>query len=241
LSVVYFRELIAFIILLSLIVLFVVAISVNLVSFNLYSLVSSTFNYFILLILQTITYNSIFSFLYIIFYTYLSFVLYYTCLLFAVSYREILFVSSFNPLYLNATVASSGSFYLSVANNIFSGKLNLMDIISLSLFSYILYTSLFVYLLLLSGLVPLFIFFLKLFFVIAASTSYFFFIILLSFIIFFLYSFTFLNLILSLSFYSTSPYLLVYPLLSIDTSLGYGDLYSSLSFSIDAIYLSLSF
>jgi len=183
----FYRELIAYIVLVSLVILFVISLVSSIISFNLYSLVSSTFNYFILLILQTMTYNSIFSFLYIIFYTYFSFVLYYILLLFVLGHDFGLVL--FGSRYVNYLP----SFFVSLS-------FNLVDIVSYSLFSYILYTSIFIYLLLLSGLIPLFIYFVKLFFVIFVSSGHaFFFAFFGSFVIFFMFSFSFLNLILHLS------------------------------------------
>jgi len=211
-----YRELIVHFILLSLIVLFVLSVSVSLVSFNMYSLVSSTFNYFILLILYTISYNSIFPFLYILFYSYNSLILYYVIYMFVcmgfdrfngslqllnnrkcgsalsqVIERSLLLSTSL-------CVDRNKHKYSPVLPIVYIDSINLIDMISSSLFFYIFYTSIFVFLLILAGVIPLFMFFLKLFYILFMSTVSIAFMFLLSFVVFFLFSYSFLNIILSL-------------------------------------------
>lgn len=278
----FYRELIALVVLMSLVILFVLSVSVNIVSFNLYTLVSSTFNYLILLILETMTYNSIFSFLYIFFYTLISFVLYYILFLimsnssshywghsliqqssphthrsFNSTYSSLPTApihtsTSFNylrdptyspppigpqpqffqhhssPLHHQLSSASFSTGYSYVSPHSHSSltsiphqplpstysshpsslshmlthpstSFNFIDIISISPFTYVLYTSLFLYLLIVSGIIPLFVYYIKLFFItFVSSTLSISFVFFLSFFIFFLFSFTFLNLLLNL-------------------------------------------
>lgn len=62
--------------LLSLVSLFLLSLALNVVSFNLYSLVSSSFNYFIVLLLVSCSSAYMFSLLYVLFYTFVSALLY---------------------------------------------------------------------------------------------------------------------------------------------------------------------
>jgi hypothetical protein len=149
----------------SLVALFVLSVSHNLVSFNLYSIVSSTFTYALLLILHIASSNSIFALLYLLLYSYCSLVLYYVFLM---------ALPSFN--------STSNSF-------------NLPDLNALAAFMYPFYSSVLIYMLILAGVVPLFVFFLKVFYVCLASVSLSL-VFVLSFTIFFLFSYSFLNLVL---------------------------------------------
>ena len=144
----------------SLVALFVLSVSHNLVSFNLYSIVSSTFTYALLLILYMASYNSIFCMLYLFLYSYCSIVLYYVFLI----------------------VLPGPSF-------------NLPDLNALAAFMYPLYSSIVIYMLIVAGVVPLFVFFLKVFYVCLASVSLAL-VFILSFVIFFMFSYSFLNLVL---------------------------------------------
>lgn len=173
-----YRELIVYFVLISLIMLFILSVSLvnHLISFNLYSLVSSSFNYFILIILQTITYNSIFTFLYVLFYTYNASILYYIF-----------------SMELSHNYCSYPTFNIITS----SPSFNFNDLASLSTFTYLFHASVFIFLLVLSGLLPFYIFFIKLFSILFASTYSLPLVILLSFIIFFIYPLLFMSISLS--------------------------------------------
>ena len=161
----------------SLAALFVLSVSHNLVSFNLYSIVSSTFTYLLLLILYIASSNSLFALVYIVLYSYCSIVLYYV---FSIALKQ--------PSHTHASAWSPP------ASNV-SLSFQLLDLNSIAAFMYPLYSSFLVYMLVVAGVVPLFVFFLKVFYVCLASASLPL-VFVLSFGVFFMFSYAFLNLLL---------------------------------------------
>jgi hypothetical protein len=164
----------------SLAALFVLSVSHNLVSFNLYSIVSSTFTYLLLLILYIASSNSLFALVYIVLYSYCSLVLYYV---FSIALKQ--------PSHTHASAAWSPS-NASTSNAL---SFHLLDLNSIAAFMYPLYSSFLVYMLVVAGVVPLFVFFLKVFYVCLASASLPL-VFVLSFGVFFMFSYAFLNLLL---------------------------------------------